>query len=160
MAYLDTYSYLPSVTALFAVRALTWLNTMSLQATYEQFLANPTSSFLANDASLSYVTTLVTFNEPAAIQKHLNSQTMQLKKKQDKVLGAIEAPSGLSLEIETTIEFLTGGGAYLPGLEENFLADRTVVFPLVSRLEEVGRAKSCLMSVPGPHCPIRSRRQN
>ncbi len=46
-------------------------------------------------------------------------------------MDAIESDNALCLEVDTTLEFLTGGGAYLPGLEENFLADRIVTLPIV-----------------------------
>ncbi len=59
-----------------------------------------------------------------------------LKKKNEKVLDAVEGSHSLSLDIETTIEFRNSGGAYLPGLDDNFVADRTVIFPMVSVLPE------------------------
>ena len=40
------------------------------------------------------------------------------------------------MDVEITIEFLTGGGAYLPGLDDNFVADRVVTFPMVSATRE------------------------
>jgi hypothetical protein len=104
---------------------------MSLQAAFKQFLAAPNTSLLSEDASLHYITTLVTQNGPAEIIKHLNSQSHQLKKKEEKFLDVVEGEHALAVESETTIEFLTGGGAYLPGLDDNFLADRTVTFPIV-----------------------------
>ena len=44
----------------------------------------------------------------------------------------VEGRHALSVDVETTLEFLNGGGAYLPGLDDNFVADRTVTFPMVS----------------------------
>lgn len=105
---------------------------MSLKGIYQQYLANPTASALADKAALNYVTTVLTINEPGAIQKHLNAQTKLLKKKDEKILSVVEGQNALCLEIETTIEFVTGGGAFLPGLDDNFLADRIVTLPLVS----------------------------
>lgn len=104
---------------------------MALQAVYEQFLAAPNPDHLANDASLHYVTTLTSYNTSAEIIKHLKSQTKLLKKKGENFLDAVEAPNALAVEVETTIEFVNGGGAYLPGLDDNFTADRTVTFPVV-----------------------------
>lgn len=107
---------------------------MALQAAYRQFLDAPSPELLASDASLHYVTTLTTHNSSTEIIKHLKSQTRLLKKKEEKFLDAVEAPNALAVEVETTIEFVLGGGAYLPGLDDNFLADRTVTFPVVSSI--------------------------
>jgi hypothetical protein len=105
---------------------------MALQSTYKKFLSSPNASYLAENASFHYITTLVTYNGASNVIKHLKSQTDQLKKKEENLLDAIEGPGALAVVVETTIEFLIGGGAYLPGLDDNFLADRTVTFPIVS----------------------------
>jgi hypothetical protein len=104
---------------------------MSLRAKYQAFLASPSVGALADAATLNYVTTLTSLHEATAIIKHLTTQAKLLKKKEEKVLSAIEGGNGLSLEIETTIEFVSGGGAFLPGLDDNFLSDRTVTLPIV-----------------------------
>ncbi|CAG8977199.1 hypothetical protein HYALB_00006736 [Hymenoscyphus albidus] len=104
---------------------------MTLQTVYQQFLATNDASLLATDASLHYITTLTTVNGAGAIGKHLSGQLYELKKKEEKVLDAVESSNALVVEVHTTIEFLTGGGAYLPGLDDNFLADRTVTFPVI-----------------------------
>lgn len=107
---------------------------MALQTAYKQFLAAPNPSFLAEDASLHYITTLVTLNGPNEIAKHLKSQDHELKKKEEKFLDVVEGHNALAVEVHTTMEFLTGGGAYLPSLDDNFLADRIVTFPIVSMI--------------------------
>ncbi|KAF8854437.1 hypothetical protein BDZ45DRAFT_676978 [Acephala macrosclerotiorum] len=104
---------------------------MSLQAVYKQFLAAPNSALLASNASLHYITTLVTINGSSEIIKHLNSQTRELKKKEEKYLDVVEGSDALAVELHTTIEFVFGGGAYLPALDDNFLADRVVTFPII-----------------------------
>ena len=104
---------------------------MSLQKKYQSFLATPTATALSSYASLNYITTLTTINDAAAIAKHLSNQTSTLKKKEEKVLSTVEGENAICLDVETTLEFLTGGGAYLPGLDDNFLADRIVTFPIV-----------------------------
>ncbi|KAF2187006.1 hypothetical protein K469DRAFT_705554 [Zopfia rhizophila CBS 207.26] len=104
---------------------------MSLSAKYQAFLARPSSGALAEHASLHYITTLTSINEPAAIIKHLSVQEKLLKKKGEKVLSTVESANGLCLDVETTLDFIAGGGAYLPGLDDNFVADRTVTFPMV-----------------------------
>lgn len=104
---------------------------MALSAKYQSFLSAPVAGALAPDASINYVPTTTTVAEPAAILKHLAAQGKLLKTKAEKVLSAIESSNGLCLDVETTLEFNTGGGAYLPGLDDNFLSDRTVTFPVV-----------------------------
>jgi hypothetical protein len=107
---------------------------MALQAAYKQFLAAPNSSFLAENASFHYITTLVTVNGASGIIRHLKTQDNELKKKEEKFLDVVEGRDALAVEVHTTMEFLTGGGAYLPSLDDNFLADRVVTFPIVSRI--------------------------
>jgi hypothetical protein len=104
---------------------------MSLLSTYTQFLASPTSSVLAHDASINYIPTLTTINEPAGVIKHLAAQAKVLTKKSEKIISSVEGQDSLCIEFGTTIEFLTGGGALLPGLDDNFLADKIVVLPMV-----------------------------
>jgi hypothetical protein len=104
---------------------------MALQAAYKQFLAAPNPSLLADNASLHYITTLITLNGPSEVIKHLTSQGRELKKKEEKFLDVVEGRDALAVEVHTTIEFHTGGGTYLPKLDDNFLADRTVTFPIV-----------------------------
>lgn len=105
---------------------------MSLQSLYQKFLAEPSAAALAEAASFNYITTLTTINESAAIVKHIATQNKQLKKKQEKVIGSIESSDAICLDVETTLEFISSGGAYLPGLDDNFIADRVVTFPIVS----------------------------
>ncbi|KAI9838666.1 MAG: hypothetical protein M1819_004980 [Sarea resinae] len=104
---------------------------MSLKAVYQQFLASPSAAALAEDASINYITTLTSIHESSAIYKHLMSQSKDLKKKEEKVLNSIEDQYGICIEVETTLEFIASGGAYLPGLDDNFLADRVVTFPII-----------------------------
>lgn len=104
---------------------------MALQSAYKQFLATPNSSLLASDASLHYITTLTTVHGSAEIIKYLNVQSHELKKKEEKFLDVVEGANALAVEAHTTLEFQTGGGAYLPSLDDNFLADRIVTFPIV-----------------------------
>ena len=106
---------------------------MPLAAAYQAFLASPRDTHLNSNASLNYITTLTTINSSAAIAKHLSNQQSVVRKKQEKVLSNIESDNAICLEVETTLEFNTGGGAYLPGLDDNFLSDQVVTFPIVSR---------------------------
>lgn len=105
---------------------------MAHQAAYRQFLDAPSTALLSENASLHYITTLTTFNGPAEIVKHLKTQSVHIKKKEEKFLDVVEGQNAVAVEVETTMEFITSGGSYLPGLDDNFLADRTVTFPIVS----------------------------
>ncbi|KAJ9271991.1 hypothetical protein DTO212C5_2072 [Paecilomyces variotii] len=104
---------------------------MSLRSVYERFLADPASAPLASDVSLIYITTTTTVNEAGAVLKHLSSQQRIVKKKAEKIIGVVEASDSLCLDVETTLEFVDGGGAYLPSLDDNFLVDHVATFPTV-----------------------------
>lgn len=104
----------------------------SLKAIYQNYLATPSLAALSPDAtSLNYITTLTTINSAPSIIKHLSAHERVLKKKKETVLTAIESQDAICLDVETTLEFISGGGAYLPGLDDNFLVDRVVTFPMV-----------------------------
>ena len=105
---------------------------MALQAVYRSYLTSDNANVLSDNACLHYIPTLTTINSSAAIARHNKAHVKILKKKNEVILNSIEADKALSLEIDTTIEFISGGGAYLPGLDDNFVADRTVIFPAVS----------------------------
>lgn len=107
---------------------------MTLSDTYQRFLDRPSQGALAEKAALHYITTLTSIHDAAAVIKHLQVQEKLLKKTSQKVVSVVEGRHALSLDVETTIEFQNGGGAYLPGLDDNFVADRTVTFPMVSAL--------------------------
>ncbi len=114
---------------------------MALQAVYKRFLAAPTSSALADNASLHYVTTTSSFTGATDIIKHFSTVRNKIKKKKEDALFAIENQNVLVFEAETTLEFLTSGGPYLPGLDDNFLADRTVYLPIASYPDRPGSCR-------------------
>lgn len=104
---------------------------MALQAAYKQFLTAPSSSALVDNASLHYVTTTSSFTGATDIIKHLATVRNRINKKKEDALFAIESQNVLVFEAETTLEFVSSGGPYLPGMDDNFLADRTVYLPIV-----------------------------
>lgn len=104
---------------------------MSLQTAYRQFLAAPNSSALASGASLHYITSTTSFAGATEIIKHFGTLRSQVKKKKEAAITAVEGQSAIAVEIETTLEFVSSGGPYLPGLDDNFVADRTVYLPIV-----------------------------
>ena len=115
---------------------------MALQAAYKQFLAAPNTSMLADDASLHYITSTTSFRGATEILKHLSSMRNQVKKKREDLMHVVEGQNAIAAEVDTAFEFVTSGGPYLPGLDDNFLADRTVYLPIVSNarlLSELGR---------------------
>ena len=91
----------------------------------------PNASLLANDASLHYITTTTTLKDAPNIVKHVQSSNVQFKKKKEELLHAVEGRDSIAVEVDTVIEFLTTGGPYLPGLDDNFLANRTVYLLVV-----------------------------
>ena len=99
--------------------------------TYAAFLASPSTSHLASDATLNYITTTTAISEPTAILKHLTAQQKQVTTKEQKVLYSVEGPDSLFLETETTLQFNNGAGAYLPSMDENLLDEKIVTFPLL-----------------------------
>lgn len=109
----------------------------SFKNIYESYLKSPSASALSDNATLNYITTLTTINTSAAIVRHHAAHQKVLQKKEEKVLSCIEGSDAICLDIETTLLFVTGGGAYLPGLDDNFLSDRVVTFPMVSSMAYV-----------------------
>ena len=105
----------------------------SLKSVYQSFLTSPYASALNENASLNYITTLTTISSAAAIVRHHAAHEKVLTKKEEKILSCVEGSNALCLDIETTLEFIAGGGAYLPGLDGNFLVDRAVTFPIVKQ---------------------------
>ncbi|KAK3329339.1 hypothetical protein B0H66DRAFT_19654 [Apodospora peruviana] len=104
---------------------------MALQAAYKQFLAAPSSSALATDASLHYITTTTSILGANDIIKHLGTLRGQVKKNKENVLYATEGQNAVAIEVETALEFVSSGGTYLPGLDDNFVTDRSVVLPII-----------------------------
>ncbi|RAH56455.1 hypothetical protein BO85DRAFT_50398 [Aspergillus piperis CBS 112811] len=104
---------------------------MSLKDVYQRFLANPASAPLASNASLIYITTTTKLDGASAVVSHLTKQQRIVKTRSENVLDVIESANSLCLDIETTLEFVSGGGAYLPSLDDNFLADHVATFPTV-----------------------------
>ncbi|CAL5867871.1 uncharacterized protein PFLUO_LOCUS2092 [Penicillium psychrofluorescens] len=102
-----------------------------LQDVYQQFLARPQSAPLAADISLIYVTSTTQFDRPDAVITHLSRQASIAKKKSENVLSVVEGTHSLCLDIETKVQFLEGGGAWLSSIDDNFIIDRVVTFPTV-----------------------------
>jgi hypothetical protein len=104
---------------------------MSLKSVYERFLASPNPLSLNEHACLHYVTTLTSFSDSGPVIKHLETQSKTaVRKKSEKIVSIVEGSGSLALEVEATLEFISDGGAYLPGLD-NFVTDKTVTLPMV-----------------------------
>ncbi|KAL6244404.1 hypothetical protein RBB50_008646 [Rhinocladiella similis] len=103
---------------------------MTLKDTYQRFLDLPNPISLSENASLHYIPTLTTFSQPAQIIRHLETQNKKLvSTKHAKLISIVEGANSLALEVETVLEFISGGGSYLPGLE-NFVVDKIAVIPV------------------------------
>lgn len=116
-----------------------------MAATYQAFLAAPSAAALAPNASINYINTTTAVHEPAAIIKHLQIHQKQVVKKDEKILHTIESGNGLCLETEVTLQFHNGGGAFLPGMDENVIDERIVTFPLVHVVSFDPNGKICQM---------------
>ncbi|CAJ2513347.1 Uu.00g014660.m01.CDS01 [Anthostomella pinea] len=114
---------------------------MALATAYKQFLAAPDASLLAENSTLHYITTTTSFKGPADIINHVNASRKHLKVKKEDFLSAIEAQHTIAVEVDTTLEFVAGGGPYLPALDDNFLADRTVYIPIMHLVYFDGHGK-------------------
>lgn len=99
---------------------------------YQSFLRSPSTSHLASDAALHYITTTSTIRGADAIIKHLQAQSKQIQKKEEKLLSVTAGPNGVCVETETAMVFKTGGGLILPNMDENMLADMSAVAMMVS----------------------------
>lgn len=103
---------------------------MGLQAVYEGFLASPNPLNLADDATLQYVTTLKSFSQQGGIIKHVQDQNANaVTKKAEKVISAVEGLTSVAVIVETTLLFVSNGGAYLPGLD-TFIIDKSATLPI------------------------------
>jgi hypothetical protein len=99
--------------------------------TYLSFLRSPSESALASDAALHYITTTTSIHESAAIIKHFQAQDKVVKKKAENVLSSFGTSDGAVVETDTTFEFIRGGGAILPQMDDNMLADSIASLPMV-----------------------------
>ncbi|KAI6249086.1 hypothetical protein HI914_02410 [Erysiphe necator] len=102
---------------------------MTLQKLYEDFLMMLDASYLAEDVSLHYITTLSSIHGASAVLKNLKNPDFKIKSQE--FIDVVEGPSSLALIVDTKLEFLNGGGPYLPTLDKNFITDRTVNLPII-----------------------------
>ncbi|KAL4925471.1 uncharacterized protein BDV17DRAFT_300254 [Aspergillus undulatus] len=103
---------------------------MSLKDVYQRFLAAPSSAPLASDVSLIYITSTTEIKGADKVIKHLTKQ-QDLKINSQAIIDSVQGSNALSLDVDTSLQFLTGGGAYLPSLDETFLFDRVAKFPTI-----------------------------
>ena len=111
-----------------------------MASTYNQFLKSPSTSLLGDQAALHYVTTTTSIYGATEIIKHLNTLQKQVRIKKQDVLNLVDGETAIVAEINTTLEFQTSGGSYLPGLDDNFLSDREAYLSIVSYAAELHRA--------------------
>lgn len=147
-----------------------------LKDSYQKFRANPRNAPLASNVSLIYVPSTTRIDGAEAVATHVSRQSAAVKKKSENIISAIESSDSLCLDIETTLEFLEGGGAYLPSFDDNFLADRVVTIPMVKFPENLHSAlhgpqsvldnatqlvnkvlTNAALALLAPHCPLQRR---
>ncbi|THX61730.1 hypothetical protein D6C90_09032 [Aureobasidium pullulans] len=109
--------------------------------TYLSFLRSPSESALAHDAALHYITTTTSIHEASAIIKHFQTQDKVVKKKSEIVLSSFGTSDGAVVETDTTFEFVRGGGAILPQMDDNMLADSVASLPMVHVVQYNGEGK-------------------
>lgn len=98
---------------------------------YASFLSAPSAAALAPNATLHYITTTTSIHDATAIIKHLQAQEKLVKKKHETILSSITSGDAIVLETETRFEFVRGGGALLPQMDDNMLVDSLVTLPMV-----------------------------
>lgn len=98
---------------------------------YQRYLASPRTASLAADVALNYIPTTIKVEGADAVLHHLTRQDHVIKTKSETILDAVEGNASICVDVETTVEFVSGGGAYLPSLDDNFLSDRVATFPTV-----------------------------
>lgn len=103
-----------------------------LKDSYKKFLNNSGDAPLAANVSLIYVPTTTRIDGADAVKNHVSRQARIVKKTSEQVINAIESSNALCLDIEVTLAFVEGGGAYLPTMDDNFLIDRVATIPTVS----------------------------
>ena len=139
-----------------------------MAAVYKQFLAAPNSSLLAENATLHYVATTISVTGATAIIKHFNTLQKQVKIKKQDVLNTIEGQGAAVFEIDTALEFKTSGGSYLPGLDDNFISDRTAFLAIVciqnscltTSVRIWTQSSGLIASYTDAHCRFRCRWQD
>ncbi|POS84845.1 hypothetical protein EPUL_003595 [Erysiphe pulchra] len=102
---------------------------MALRKLYKDFLMMLDASFLTEDVSYHYITTLSSTHGKTAVMKHLKSPDFKIKGQE--FIDVVEGPMSLAVIVETKLEFINGGGPYLPTLDDNFITDRTVNIPII-----------------------------
>ena len=104
---------------------------MSLTKLYSSFMDSPRAEHIHDDAALHYITTLTSISSGPSISSHLGREAKLYKKKEQKVLSSVESGNSLVVEVATTLEFLNGGGSFLPGLDDNFITGQVITAPVV-----------------------------
>lgn len=117
---------------------------MALAQIYERFFASPNPLSLADEAALHYIPTLKSFSQQGPVVRHLVSQNRDVVKvKSSKRISVVEGANSIALETETVLEFISGGGSYLPGLD-TFITDLVATLPMVRRPHTIRSAQLIL----------------
>jgi len=122
------------------------IKTGPLGQLYTRFLTSPTEDVLHPEAVLHYITSLTSVHKDKIIS-HLEREAVCYKKKEQRVLSSVESQNSCVLEVATTIEFVHSGGAFLGGIDDNFVSDQTVTAPIVSLCFFIVLLSSLLVSM-------------
>ncbi|GAO50687.1 hypothetical protein G7K_4809-t1 [Saitoella complicata NRRL Y-17804] len=102
----------------------------SVEELYDQYKSKPQASLLADDATLQYITSGVTVTGANAIitrrAKYRDEITVT-----ENVIAKHVASESIVFEVAATITFTNGPGWLVPGIDDNFLFDKTIEIPLV-----------------------------
>ena len=101
-----------------------------LQDSYKKLL-NKGNAPLAANVSLIYVPTTTRIDGADAVTSHVRRQASIVEKQSEEIINVIESSNALCLDIEVTLKF-NGGGAYLPAMDDNFLADSVANISMVN----------------------------
>lgn len=117
-----------------------------LQDSYKKFL-NKGNAPLAANVSLIYVPTTTRIDGADAVASHVRRQASIVEKQSEEIINVIESSNALCLDIEVTLKF-NGGGAYLPAMDDNFLADSVANISTVNspRSRSLGFSKSTILA--------------
>lgn len=97
---------------------------MSLCSLYQQFRAAPCVSFLADDASVTYLSSGLRITGQQQIVEHLAAAQFEVVCR-EAVVAQHECDSSIVLEIDAHITFTAGSGPFLPATATGLLSKRS-----------------------------------
>ncbi|BFZ62041.1 hypothetical protein YB2330_003120 [Saitoella coloradoensis] len=102
----------------------------SVEELYDKYKSKPQASLLAEDATLQYITSGVTVTGANAIITRRAKDRDEITVTENVITKHIASDS-IVFEVAATITFTNGSGWLVPGIDDNFLFDKTIEIPLV-----------------------------